>query len=299
MKSQFLKILSFLIFSAMNLQAHNFFVNINESMAHKPGSISTSIGWGHAMPVDDFYRAQGLKSYTFYDPSLKKSELPFDKSANKNYEKEQYNKPSKDFPSANIVKGDSYALKILFNDKSEKGTYQLAAKTKRVQFSVWKDKNGREKWGRVYLDEIKDAKEIKICKNYQSFAKSFVSLGRWSEPKVLGHALEIVPISDLSKAKVGDEIEFKVLLNGKPLTSKTDGKPALKAYNEFYNPDAKYSINASIDQNAIAKIKLTNPGRWLMIVNTEEKVDEKTAKDLVGKALTVGYNASATFFVKN
>jgi uncharacterized GH25 family protein len=37
--------------------------------------------------------------------------------------------------------------------------------------------------------------------------------------KSLGHKLEIVPVSNVIKARAGDELSFKILLDGKPLKS--------------------------------------------------------------------------------
>ncbi len=277
--------------------AHNFFVNITESMTHPPGSIISNIGWGHALPMDDFFQGNTLLSYSVYDPVLKKMDFPFDSKANYGAEGDKGTEYS-DFLGGKILTGDMYCRKVRFNKDAPQGTYQVAAITNKIQFSVWKDAKGRQKWGRITLDQIKNAKIIEACIQYQSFAKSFVNVGKWTEPKPLGHDLELIPLTDLSQVRVGDEVTFKVLLLGKPVQPDKKGQPNLKAYGECYGTNGAYGLRGIIS-NGIAKIRVTAPGRWLATVNVTKPVNKENGpEELIGKALTTGYNASATFFVR-
>lgn len=298
MRNFFISLIIFIGFST-TLTAHNFFINLSESMAHKPGSVATSIGWGHAMPMDDFFMGNSLQSYLVYDPSMKKMDLNFDPKANEGMEELYYKKePSKEFPSATIFEGDSFTRKIKFNNNSEQGTYQVVASTKKIHFSMWKDEKGRVKWGRVYLDEIKNAKEIMYSSNFQSFAKAYISFGKWSEPAVIGHDLELIPITDLSNVKVGDVVEFKVLFLKEPLSETQNMDPwEIKAYNQFFGADGSYFVGSFI-MNGKAKFKVNSQGYWLATITMQKPVNENFGKELVGKVKTIGYNASVTFFVK-
>lgn len=281
---------------ALGASAHDFFINLSESMEHKPGSVGVSIGWGHAMPFDDFFMGNSLEVYEIYDPKMRKSALEFDKAGNEGIETRRYEtKPSANFPEALIFGGDIFANKVYFTQDSARGVYQVAANTKKVQFSVWKDKKGRQKWGRVPLDEIKEAKEVKTSLNYQSFAKAYVSVGEWQNPKPIGHELELIPLSDLSRVKVGDEVEFEVLFLGKPLHEITDGMPpAIRAYGE--QGGAGY-VGAFVKAGKV-KFRVHSSGRWTTTLSLRKKVSEEIAPELVGKALHKGYNASVTFFVR-
>ncbi len=274
-----------------------FFVSITESMAHAPGSIVTNIGWGHGLPMHDFFTGDKLKTYAIYDPDLKKIDFPFDPKANLGVEQDE-GKVDKGFPGGKMLAGDMYCRNVRFSKDAPQGTYQVAATTNKIQFAVWKDAKGRNKWGRVTLDKIKDAKKIDMCIRYQSFAKSFVKVGKWTEPKPLGHDLELIPLTDLSQVRVGDDVAFKVLLLGKPVQMDKNGLPDLKAYGELYGADGSYGLRGMI-LNGIAKIRVTAPGRWLATVNVRKPVNKENGpKELIGKALTTGYNASATFFVR-
>lgn len=281
--------------SALNLSAHFFFVNTTESNAHGKKSISVNIGWGHALPMDELFMGDSLKSYSVYDPNMKKMELKFDKNANANMEKRIYEEmPSEKFPEALVFSGDSFVNKIYFNDKSADGVYQIAAVSEPIQFSWWEDEKGRNKWGRVYLDEIKNPKKIHMSWNFQSFAKAFASVGKWQKPKPLGHALEFIPISDLTKVKIGDTLEFEVLFLGEPLQDDKSGIPfEIKAFSE--QNDAGF-VGAAI-RNGKVKFRVTSGGKWLLSASIKKSIDEKIAPELKGKALIKGYDATATFFV--
>ncbi len=292
-----MSILALLLCLTSTAFAHNFFVNITESMAHPPGSIVTNIGWGHGLPMHDFFAGDKLKTYAVYDPDLKKMDFPFDPKANLGVEQDK-GKVDSNFPGGNMLSGDMYCRSLRFSKDAPKGTYQVVATTKKMQFAMWKDAKGKQKWGIKTLDQIKTAKKIDICIQDQFFAKSFVSVGQWSEPKPLGHDLELIPLTDLSQVRVGDEVVFKVLLLGKPVQQDESGLPNLKAYGEFYGADGAYSLRGMIS-DGIAKIRVTAPGRWLATVNVRKPVNKENGpKELIGKALTTGYNASATFFVR-
>ncbi len=277
--------------------AHHFFVNITESMAHHPGSVVVNIGWGHGLPMDDFLPGNMLQSYSFFDPSLKKINFPFDPNANKGAEGKT-GKEFPNFPGGTMLSGDTYSRKMFFKKNAPQGTYQVAAVLKKTQFAVWIDKKNRKKWGHTYLNEIENTNNVQLCLNFQSFAKSFVTVGKWTEPKPLGHDLELIPLTDLSQVRVDDEVVFKVLLLGKPVQQNPNGLPDLKAYGQHYGMDGAYGLRGAIFGGK-AKVRVTTPGRWLVIVNVRKPVNKENGpKELVGKALTAGYNASVTFLVR-
>lgn len=124
-------------------------------------------------------------------------------------------------------------------------------------------------------------------------------VGAWSEPKPVGHDLEMIPLTDLSKVRVGDEVEFKVLMLGQPLEADfSSGLPVLEAYGEQYGADENYGLQGRISKG-IAKIRVTAPGKWLATVRMRKPVTKEDGPaELVGKALEVGYNAAVTFFVR-
>ena len=278
--------------------AHNFFLSITESMAHPPGHITINLGWGHALPMDDFLTGDKLATYRVYDPELRKIDLPFDPQANKGVENSR-GKGSPDFPGGTILEGDAYCRQLLFKDDAPHGTYQIAASMKKTQFNVWIDQKGKKRWGRQPLDQIKNPKKVIMSINYQSFAKAFATVGKWTQPKALGHGLEIIPLTDLTHVHVGDIVSFKILFMGQPVQSDVDtgGLPQLEVYGNQYGATGDYGLLGRIYKGE-AKIRMTAPGRWLAIVKIRQPVTEESGpKELIGKCLAVGYNATVTFSV--
>lgn len=295
MCNKFFTVIIGLLFS-LSAVAHDFYINLTEPFKERPKSVIVNLGWGHMIPMDDFFEGKSLKSYEIYDPTLKKANLKFDKKANYEFEKIVASaEADAKFPSAKIFSGDIFANKIYFDTNATEGVYQVAASTEKMQFSWWKDAKGRSKWDMIYLDEIKDAKEILLCFNFQSFAKAFISYGKWARPKLIGHDLEFLPVSDLSNVKVGDVVEFEVFFMGEPLHEIVDGMPLqIRAYGE----QSEAGFVGSFVMKGKTKFKVTSSGKWVVNLSLKKPVNKDIAPELIGKALHKGYNASATFFVK-
>lgn len=280
---------------SLQVSAHDFYVNITAPLEAKPWSATTSIGWGHTLPFEDFFAGSNLQSYTLHDPNMKRMELKFDKNNNVEAVKLQRANPAPGFPSAVVVGGDGYLNRLFFNDQSALGVYQVAAVSEPLHFAEWIDEKGREKWGRKYLDEIRDAREIRSCRSFQSFAKAYLSYGEWKTPKPIGHELELIPLSDLSKVKVGDVVEFEVLFQGQGLDEMNNGVPAqIRAYGE----QNVAGFSGAFVEKGKARFQVNSAGKWIAVISLNKPVSEKIAPELVGKALHKGYNASVTFFVK-
>jgi len=283
--------------------AHDFFVIATYSMTHPHGSAIINLGWGHVLPMDDFLPAKRIETYAIYSPDLKKKDFPFNPVANKDITYEYKGEESKFFPYATFQKGDSYAQKVIFKEDALEGTYQVAASLKRTYLTVWNDEKGRRHWTPKSLDKIKDAKSIELSVLYQMFAKAFIVKGKWTQPKPIGHDLEIIPLSNLSEVRVGDFVIFKVLLHGKPYHPKSIPRTKIFACGEHYglsldHPEYCYGIWGCIHKG-VGRIRVTAPGRWLVKIFVREPVTkEGPFKDIVGKAMEVGYLATVTFTVK-
>lgn len=93
------------------------------------------------------------------------------------------------------------------------------------------------------------------------FAKAITGADApWQE--VLGHDLELVPLSDPAKARPGDSLKLKVLFRGKPLSDaeveRGDGKTAVA---EKDIPKFK------TDAEGVATIPIVKPGPHLLVID--------------------------------
>ncbi len=108
---------------------------------------------------------------------------------------------------------------------------------------------------------------------YEKFCKTLITVGKpdGSYNKIIGHKLEIIPMSDPTLAKVGDEIEFKTLLDGKPVSVEN----YLATYDGFSSNANTYAYSTEPYGNGFGKVKITAPGTWM--VRVQYKNDQKTA----------------------
>lgn len=106
----------------------------------------------------------------------------------------------------------------------------------------------------------------------EKFCKTLITVNAddRSYKKPLGHKLEILPISDLAGVKVGGELEFQVLFDGKPLSS--------QIYATYDGFSRHYETYAYVTQarGGSARVKITNPGTWMVRV---EKRVETTSRE--------------------
>jgi uncharacterized GH25 family protein len=108
----------------------------------------------------------------------------------------------------------------------------------------------------------------------EKFAKALITVSAEEDDsykKGLGHKLEIVPVSNVMKTRAGDEVSFKILLDGKPLKS-----PVHATYDGFSRRSNTYAYATEALEDGVAYVKVSNPGIWMVRV---EKRIEATAKD--------------------
>jgi len=108
------------------------------------------------------------------------------------------------------------------------------------------------------------------CK-IEQFAKALINLSVSDDGYgvVVGDRLEIVPVTNPAAANVGDEITFKVLFEGQPLST-----PVFATYDRFSENETTYAYYTEAADSGIAKVQITHPGLWMVRVETQ--VPEKT-----------------------
>ena len=271
--------------------AHTLWVNLYQSQAHMSGHAIASIGWGHSIPMDDIARDLNLKSYSLVDPDLMITELPMPSSD----KPPQIKSPS----GLTVQSGDIGVRKMVFSKESKPGVYQVALVTKDNFYSVYLDQKGRKRWIMKTMDQVKDAKKVLAGMNYKAYAKAYFKVKQWSEPKPLGHDLEIIPLTDLSKVRTGDKVDFKVTFMGKSLnTNPAQGIEYITAMsNTFGGPD-KFTLS-SVVFGGKGSFRMPSAGQWVVNVYTRQTVSpDNRLKHLVGKCTMVMYSSSISFNVK-
>lgn len=280
---------------AASAQAHSVWINAFPSHAHQPGHVMLSLGWGHAMPMDDILNSPNgaiqVESFTLIDPALKKTNLLKPTA--------EISKPEVSTGSFDIFPGDLAVQKVAFKKETIPGVYQFALASKPNFYTQYIDTKGRERMQLKPKDEIDDIAKTLMAVKFEAFAKSYACVGNaWSNPAPLGQALEILPKTDLSKVRVGDLVEVEVLFYGKPLSATAKSIDYITASSSSFGQSDGFMLFSYL-MNGKAQFRVQSVGQWMISVNHKEDVTaDGPLQALAGKAEQVYHGASLTFQVK-
>ena len=279
---------------ATSAKAHSIWVNAFESHAHGAHHAMVSLGWGHALPMDDVLNSPNgniaLDSFDLIDPAMTKTplRLPEFKPAETVHSTDSFE----------VVAADMALQKVALKKDGLPGVYQLAAVSTPSFFTQYIDKNGKQRLQMKARDEIKDIDKVLMSVKYQAFAKSFLTIGQWTNPNPLGHGLEIIPRTDLSNLHVGDLVEVDVVFYGQPLTATAKSIEYITAHSQSFGQSDGFSLFSYI-MDGKAQFRVQSAGQWMISVSHKDDVTpDGPLKDLVGKADQVYHGASLTFTVK-
>jgi uncharacterized GH25 family protein len=276
------------------VMAHTLWINLYESFAHPPGHAMVSLGWGHAVPMDDLLVSEAgsisLATFDLIDPELNRTALPMPETKMEDV--------IETTSGMTTQCGDLGIRKLSLTYKTKPGTYQVVATSRVDFFTKYLDKKGKQKMVTKPLDEVKDASKVLFSVKYKSFAKAFMAVKKWTDPKPLGFDLEIMPLTDLSNVHVGDLVSFQVTFMGKPIVISPKNVIYLTATsNSFGGPD-NFFLAAYI-MNGKAQFRMPSAGQWVANVYVKQDVTpESNLKELVGKCTTVYYAGTISFNVK-
>jgi len=296
MKKKSLSVVAGLLLIAFSssVQAHSVWINSFESHAHQPPHTMVSLGWGHALPMDDILTSPNgriaIERFELLDPALKKTDLI----------KPEFKLSEPDLSTDNfdLFAADLAVQKVALKKDSAKGVYQFSAVSKPTFYTQYIDKKGKTRLQLKPKNEVKDIKKVLMAVKYQAFAKSYLTVGAWSNPKPLGHGLEIIPRTDLSDLHVGDLIEVDVLFCGKPLNATAKSIEYITAHSNSFGQSDGFKLYCHIAEGK-AQFRVQSAGQWMISVNHKDDVTEDgPLKDLYGKADQVYHGASLTFNVK-
>lgn len=158
--------------------------------------------------------------------------------------------------------GEKESLKLVL---PEPGTSLIALSTEPVirtvpgeEFDDYLKDNG--------LDEAlsKRKKENKLLASAQESIVFYSKLLIRSEgksddtyKKTIGYPAEIIPLSDPYQLKIGDEVRFKILINGKPVFG-----TRAKVCNRYNNRTTIQNIYT--EQDGTILVRISSPGPWMI-----------------------------------
>jgi uncharacterized GH25 family protein len=255
MKKELISLFSALIFVGITsaAQGHMLWLNLDNEAPQIGKNTTVEIGFGHKYPSTEGVKEENIEKVFALDP--KGRELPLER----------------------IAPG-----KFGFVPKSG-GEYGIIAKMKKGFLCTTPD--GRK------LGSKKEIKDAVSCMQFAMNAKTMVRVGskvkRSSHPSDL--PLEIIPLEDIGKLKVGKELSLKLLFNGKPVQGVK--LKAVDADSAKQKEDAWTQETVS-DEKGIARIKLASRGQWLFAANHETPYPDPQECD------KCSYRATLTLIVK-
>ncbi len=285
----------FFVFMSSSLaQAHSVWINVFRSHVHQPPHAMVSLGWGHALPMDDVLNSPNgriqINTFELITPDLKRTSLILP-SAQEN----PVINSSKDF---DIFSGNLATQKVAFKKDSLTGVYQFALSSKPNFYTQYIDKKGNKRLVLKPKDELSDIDTVIMSFKYQAFAKSYLSLGKWHHPEPLGQGLEIIPRTDLSNLHAGDLVEVDVLFYGKPLSTTAKSIDFITAHSPGFGQGDGFELFSYLI-NGKAQFRVQSAGQWIVNVNHKDDVSQDgPLKHLFGKVEQVYHGASLTFNVK-
>ena len=108
---------------------------------------------------------------------------------------------------------------------------------------------------------------------YEKFCKTLITSGHPDSgyARVLGQALEIVPVTDPASVSVGDEMTVKILYKGKPLATEV-----FATYDGFSDDPGTYAYYSKSDAQGLVRVKMSHDGTWM--IRVENKEETQTAE---------------------
>ncbi len=294
MKKLFFLAITICMLSAATGHAHSLWINAFTSEAHTPPHAMVTLGWGHALPIDDMLNSPNgqiiVEKFELLDPALNKTALLLPDSS--------LGKPVRSDKNFDLFKAELATQKVAFKKESAKGVYQICAASKPTFYTQYIDTKGKPRMQLKPKDALDDIQKVLMAVKFQAFAKSYVTLGEWTNPAPLGHGLEIIPKTDLSDLHVGDLVEVEVLFYGKPLNANAKSMEYITAHSDSFGQSDNFALFSYIMEGK-AQFRVQSPGQWIIGVNHKDDVTaDGELKDLVGKAEQVYHSASLTFTVK-
>ncbi len=204
--------------------AHYLWLCVENPYPKVGQKVGVEVGWGHRFPKDEIIKEGWLRTVYALDPNGKKIYLK---------------------------KIDR--MHFTFVPKS-RGTYILVSeikpgfKTKTVEGFKFCSKKG--------------LKNVISCFRYERTAKSLIAVGK-SEKGFLNEAktpLELVPLINPKKVKLGGYFPIKLLFKGKPLSHVY----IYATYEGFSQEGNTFAYTTMTDRNGIAKIKILKKGKWMV-----------------------------------
>jgi uncharacterized GH25 family protein len=220
----------------VDCRAHDLKVMLRQYLVEPGANDTVFISYGHVLPVGGPIDAATLDEYYLRTPS----------------------------GSVLYLKKEGSSLQSNDVHIEEQGVYQAVAAR---QPSVWcevVDANGNHSHHRGTRSKIsRELGTVELATHSQTYAKALLISGKTADNPVepLGHEIEIVPVAPPREWRCGRDLQFKVLFQGKALSS-----AELLATYVGFKPDNAWCYATYSNAKGIAVLRPSQPGVWVLRV---------------------------------
>ncbi len=186
---------------------------------------------------------------------------------------------------------------VTVHTPDQPGAYIYATELK----PVFKERTGLEfaeycqlEYGKAVLARRMQDKRVNVpgTEYYTTFNKTMIRVGDADSAefftKPIGLKFEIVPKTDPTTWRAGDEVFVRVFLDGEPI----QGRVRVSASHEDYIPAYDYAKRYLTDENSTSTFVLMQPGRWFFRAHLIQPI--KGTADAVGPAGKAEYESFYT-----
>jgi uncharacterized GH25 family protein len=236
--------------------AHDMWVEVRNYTPETGQDITMTVGYDHYLPAREFLPKEYLDEIYMLDPNGKR--LGVERYSDVEFKANKAPKQEGTFLVVATQKGR-------FWTKTTEG-YQSGHSKKGLQ-------------------------DVISCTYSAKYGKAIVNIGAGGGKAVfeaLGHELEIIPLKDPGKLRVGDDLPIKIVFKGKPIPYSS----ALATYVGFSREKNVFAYATKTDKNGMAKIKMLTAGAWLVTAHHEDVYPNPEECD------KYSFAASLTFEIK-
>jgi uncharacterized GH25 family protein len=242
------------IFTAISISApvyaHYPWLNITDYTPAPGESIKMTIGWGHRYPLAGFLKKDSLESLKIIGHGKTNPGLTF-------------------VSDLEIESEESI---------SEPGAYIVAA-TRKASFYT-KTTQGNKGCSK------KNLKNVISCSFSHMCMKAIVNVGEGTGNVDVnaGHPMEIIPLKNPIDLRSGDYMPVQVLFNGKPFQG-----DIFATFAGFSTEENAFAYACKTDKQGKGKIKILQPGVWMIKANHEEPYADKSECDMESFVATLTF----------
>ena len=230
-------------------QAHYPWLNADNYTPHIGETPKLTVGWGHRYPLGSFLRMEDVENMSLRNPAGQEIPLQI-------------------IDAAEFKPGEALATA---------GIYTVTALRKSGFYT--KTTEGGKRQSKEGLKNV-----IKCSRSHMA-TKALLAVGDAAvdmDINPVGHPLEIIPRVNPAALRAGDFLPVQLLLHGKPYQSKI-----FATYMGFSTEKDVFAYTAKTDKKGLGKIRILQPGIWLIKAEYEEPYPDQKVCDVVSFSATL------------